>query len=464
MPILRLIFSKIILFFLRLQADSGDDSSPVLCLITRTEDEIPIETTMHQRNLEQLTIQIDATGRIMKMNTAALRPAFVANMAAFVENLPKGPPRSIHDLCHLQDQAKLQAHVDEVLQTSSAQSVPYRLRIGGADQDVYVKANSRLFRNSADSDFIMSVNTILSDNEVATMETHGSTTALSLPSTSHQQSSTSLAAASSHMSGMGGPLMSSVINGGINHVTQQSAGRSNSVVTSYSSPPTNDTTNAYLSEPFFSFPDSLDGMESVGAVWDSRPDSRTSVTSVSTPRPPSVPAFSPAASICPSPLTSYHAGQPSPSNNNNNNNNLNNNNSFGGYSSFAYYDEKDTKDQIQQQLQQQPQQMQPQAAQLQLQQQQQQQQSNESSERLRILLTKRPHSNTSSSGVDADHEPRSANKILKGLLNADEDKDNGSYKFNPLMSPRNPQPRPRQDNKGGKMLLQVRYYYSPLIS
>lgn len=409
---------------------------------------------MNQRTLEQITIQCDATGRIENINTSALRPAFVANMAAFVENIPNGPARSINDLCHLQDQAKLRAHMAEVLQTSSALSVPYRLRIGGADQDVYVKAHSRLFRK-AGCDYIMSVNTILSDSEVATLETHGSTTALSLPSTSHQQSSTLLAAASSHMSGMGGPLMSSVINGGINHVTQQSTGRSNSVVTSYSSPPTNDTTNAYLSEPFFSFPDSLDGMESVGAVWDSRPDSRTSVTSVSTPRPPSVPAFSPAASICPSPLTSYHAGQPSPSNNNNNNNNLNNNNSFGGYSSFAYYDEKDSKDQIQQQLQQQ--QMQPQAAQLQL---QQQQQSSESSERLRILLTKRPHSNTSSSGMDADHEPRSANKILKGLLNADEDKDNGSYKFNPLMSPRISQPRSRQDNKGGKMLLQVRYYSS----
>lgn len=69
-----------------------------------------------------------------------------------------------------------------------------------------------------------------------------------------------------------------------------------------------------------------------------------------------------------------------------------------------------------------------------------------------MLTTKRPHSNTSSS--DPDHEQRTANKILKGLLNADEDKDN---KFNQT-PPRLPQPaRQRHDNKnsGNNMLLQL---------
>lgn len=82
----------------------------------------------------------------------------------------------------------------------------------------------------------------------------------------------------------------------------------------------------------------------------------------------------------------------------------------------------------------------------------QQQQSNHDSERLRLLLTtKRPHSNTSSS--DPDHEQRTANKILKGLLNADEDKDN---KFNQT-PPRLQQPaRQRHDkNTGNNMLLQL---------
>lgn len=68
------------------------------------------------------------------------------------------------------------------------------------------------------------------------------------------------------------------------------------------------------------------------------------------------------------------------------------------------------------------------------------------------MTTKRPHSNTSSS--DPDHEQRTANKILKGLLNADEDKDN---KFNQT-PPRLPQPaRQRHDNKntGNNMLLQL---------
>lgn len=313
----------------QLLTDTGDDSSPVLCLITRPEDELPIESTMQQRSIEQFTLKIDTNGNIINVNAQGLR-----NM--YASNLTKDTPKTIMDLCHIQDIPRLEAHINEVKQLSLAMSSPYRLRLGGPDKYVHVKANSRLFRGQRESEFIMTVNTILSDNEVVTLETMSSNTTLSLPGTSHSSSF-----------GMGGPLMTSVINGNGTMVPFKAA-RANSSVSSFSSPPTD---NLYSDSFDFPFTDSFDinGIDAVGGGWDHRPDSRTSVTPVSTPRPPSVPAFSPAASICPSPLTSYHsnAGQPSPSNNNNNNNNINNNNT-SGYNSYSYlsFDDKDSvKDQ-----------------------------------------------------------------------------------------------------------------------
>lgn len=402
---------------------------------------------MHQRNFEQLTLKIDATGRIISINTSSLRPSFAAS-------INKESGRLIQDLCHIQDLTKLQTHLKEVMQSSTSQSAPFRMRLAPLDSFVHVKAHSRLFRNSSsgECDFIMSVMTVLSDNDVATLESHISGGSVGQNSLASMGASTSHA---SHHSSMGGPLMTSAINGNMSSLVQPSS-RTNNVVTSFSSSPANDSSSIFSAEPFdFQFhSDSFDinGMESVGVGWDSRPDSRTSVTPVSTPRPPSVPAFSPAASICPSPLTSYHsnAGQPSPSSNNNNNNNINNNNinnnnnnnnSSSGYGGYAFpnFDEKDSKDQVHQQSQQ-------------LLQQQQQQQANHDSERLRNLLTKRPHSNTSSAQPDSEHEQRSANKILKGLLNAEEDKDPTVYnKFSPAAVPSRMAPQPKGRQAAGDM-------------
>lgn len=179
----------------------------------------------------------------------------------------------------------------------------------------------------------------------------------------------------------------------------------------------------FSSESFdFPFPtDSFDTMNGidVGIVLDSRPDSRASVTPVSTPRPPS--AFSP-ATVC-----------QSPNNNNNNNNNLNNNNNsvYMGTISFPNFDEKDSKEHIQQHVQSQMLQMQQHQHQIQAQHspqlQQKIQQNPHNSDRLRTLLT-----NTKRSGMDNEHDQRAQNKILKGLLDTDEEKNNA---FNKLAGP-----------------------------
>lgn len=284
---------------------------------------------MQQRSIEQFTLKIDTNGNIVNVNVQGLR-------SVYASNLTKDTPKTIMDLCHIQDLPTLEAHINEVKQSTMATSTPYRLRLGGPDKYVHVKANSRYFRAPRETEFIIIMNTILSDSEVVALESLSSNTTLSLPGTSHSSSSSS-------SFGMGGPLMTSVINGN-GTMAPFKAARANSSVSSFSSPPTD---NLYSDSFDFPFTDSFDinGIDAVGGGWDHhRPDSRTSVTPVSTPRPPSVPAFSPAASICPSPLTSYHsnAGQPSPSNNNNNNNNINNNNT-SGYNSYSYltFDDKD---------------------------------------------------------------------------------------------------------------------------
>lgn len=288
-------FAWIIFFYLLFctRIENGDDSSPVLCLITRPEDEPSIDATMQQQSqpnqLEQLTFRLDTQGGILKVNTEKLRKSYA-------QLLTKENCRTIQDITHIQDLSQLQSHLRNVIQTKSGQSEPYRIRFG-QDVYVYVKAFSQFFPNTKpnESDFIMSINTLLTDSDLVAYETAPNKTPMSLPSTSQ---------VNSHNTNMGGPLMTSVMNG-------------SSIVSQMQNPLQNDTSlqqdTIFSSDSFeFPFTDSFDinGMESVGVGWDSRPDSRASVTPVSTPRPAS--AFSPAATVCQSPLTGYHAGQPSP--------------------------------------------------------------------------------------------------------------------------------------------------------
>lgn len=360
-----------------------------------------------------------------------------AHYASFVAKESVG--RNIQDLCHRMDLPIVQTHIKEVLQTGNdtVHSPPYRLQVGSPDIYIPVKAQSRLFCSHNETDFIMIVHTVISDAGLSELENHMSNTNLSLPSSSHQNT----------LSSMGGPLMTSTMNGSL---LQPNTNRSNHVVPSFSSPPSSsDNANFFQNDPFdFEFQNATFEMDTVGSVWDTRPDSRASVTPVSTPRPPSVTAYSPvAAPVCPSPLTSsYHnsvnnsGGQQSPQNNNNNNNNSNNNLNNTGYSNtntfpFQNYEDNKNDNKIQEQIQNQ----------------QQQQQQHEPSEKLRNLLTKRPHSNASS--LD---EIEQKNRILKGLLIPDDDKDALHNKLgtSSRVGPSGGQRRPG-DSKPNNMLLQL---------
>lgn len=148
--------------------------------------------------LEQLTFRLDTQGGILKINAEKLRKAYATS-------LTKDNCRSIQDITHIQDLSRIQAHLAEVLQKKSGQSLPYRIRFG-QDAYIYVKAFSQLFQTTKpnEPDFIMSMNTVLTDTELAASDLNTNKNQMSFPSTSQLNS---------HNSNMGGPLLTSVMNG-----------------------------------------------------------------------------------------------------------------------------------------------------------------------------------------------------------------------------------------------------------
>lgn len=370
--------------------DDLDESSSVLCLITLPEDDQSLDTTIPTN--EQLTVRIARDGRIIKLDASQLKPNFVSF-------LNKEIGQKIEEIVHPNDHQKLKIHLKEVIEgQSDAQLTNYRIRLG-PECYVHAKVQSRMFCSGVpdEPDFVMAVHEILSDNEIMTLD--GGSGMFSGMLGSLQSSSGSCSA-------LGGPLMASVISGG--HLSQISPRNGpNSIMNENNSllPPSSN-------EGFYN-PDVYSELYfDMEPNWiESRPESRTSITSASTTRPSSATAaFSPVA-VCPSPLTPYHNSQPSPasiSNNTNNNNTIMTNNNLansvvasnqnqttggsgsGSNSSNSFQFSFEEKEKIQEQLQ-------------------KMQHENSSSDRLRKLLLKSPSSSESS-------DVRTRNEILKVIV------------------------------------------------
>jgi PAS domain len=386
--------------------DESDDSSSVLCLITLPEDDQSMDTTMPPTK-EQLTVRIDADGKIIKLDTTMLRPHFVNFLAKEIGH-------KIEELVHPNDHQRLRLHLKEVIQgQSDAQITNYRIQLA-PDCFVHTRVESRMFRNGVqgEPDFVMAVHEILPENEAMALD-GGSFSGMMTAGMSSGLGMSSHQLPQKHSQGaLGGPLMTSVINGGpLSTISPRNC--QNSLMTESNSslhPPTSND-NYFSADTFdFDFPSTTFEIENSWAI-ESRPESRTSIASVSTPRPSSATAaFSPvSAPMIPSPLTPYHTSQPSPAsitNNNNNtsmtNNNLtnsgaasgSNHNGSSGFSSagstsssnFQFFDDKEK---VQEQLQ--------------------RMQQENSSERLRNLLMKSP----SGSGMEQSDQERARNQILK---------------------------------------------------
>jgi len=247
---------------------------------------------------------------------------------------------------------------------------------------------------------------------------------------------------------LGGPLMGGPVNGQTNSSTgsrvsssgfgqlgsNSSSETSNTITLNSSSSYTTYALNNDLTLNDFDFfpsstwdlgtsENSLDrtGAPQTPSGWGERPDSRQSVTPVPTPRPPSVPSYSPVGAMCSSPLNPYSAAaQPSPAGTNRA---TTPGNPFGnsfpfsplqeqGPSSFSLDESKDSKDGIVDVGN---------GANV---------GEGSSNTRLRNLLTnKRPSTGGEEGNEPMDHtglgdgsDAQNENRILKGLLNQD-DKD-----------------------------------------
>ncbi|KAG5683496.1 hypothetical protein PVAND_012773 [Polypedilum vanderplanki] len=408
--------------------DDADESSSVLCLITLPEDDQSMDTTMPPSH-EQLTIRIDADFKIIKVDTTQLRPQFAAFLAKEIGH-------TITQLVHPQDRNQVMIQLNEVIQQNQtdAQIINYRLQIG-QDHYVHTKVQLRMFPSSVqgEPDFVMAVHEILSDNEIMNMEQGNGSGFPGLLGNHSMGMHVKM-----NQSGIGGPLIGSVINGGS---MSQISPRNSLINDTPMIPPPSYTENYFQSETFdFDFTSPTFEMEN--QLIDSRPESRTSMASVSTPRPSSATAaFSPATQpMCPSPLTPYSQPSPASITNNNNtsmtNNNLTNsgpscgsNNNSAGFSSSGsnlsgtFQFNFDDKEKMQEQLKA-----------------HQQQQENNNTGRLRNLLMKSPS--------------EEGHQILKNLLNSDDDKDHKPLQ----VANRNPIQRPRSNascTKSDNMLLQL---------
>lgn len=388
--------------------DDADESSSVLCLITLPEDDqSAIDTNMAPLS-KQVTLRIDVEGKIVKVDTSQLKsPLNPPQYNQYASFLTKEIGQDIIQLVHPQDRQKLVHHLKHVIQQGppDAQTLRYRLMVS-PDQYVHTEVQSRFYRSdvAGEPDFVMALHEILSDNEVMGGGSSSSSVmdagfSAMLPNMNHTMSSQSAMLMKQQNSGIGGPLLGSigssgsgVMNGG--SLSQISPRNQLLNDNSLIPPPFNDS--YFQSEPF-----DFETFDIDNQLIDSRPESRASMASVSTPRPSSATAaFSPiAAPLCASPLTPYSQPSPASITNNNNttmtnnnlttssnatcvsNNNNNNSNSSSGFNSAGsnqagafQFPFEDSKEKVQEELQKL----------------QQQQQENNTSGRLRNLLMKSP--------------------------------------------------------------------------
>ncbi|KAJ8920909.1 hypothetical protein NQ315_015702, partial [Exocentrus adspersus] len=371
--------------------EDGSDNGPcLLCIASRISHRDKTSCSV-----EQFTTKLDTAGKIICVDTSGVSETIAQYIKKDLID------RVLRDLVSQQDVQKINAHIRETLSAGQSTSAIYRLQIG-TDKFIQVQTKSKLFKSiphaTNDSDFIMSTHSIIGENDaIGPTDPGGGTTS---------------------GGGVGGPLMTSVVNGTRNGPPVCSGGDSSTTSSNNALLNTNTTTSfttAFNLDNDFNFdifPTSTWELEATNWQETTRPDSRQSVTPVSTPtpRPPSNPSYSNAPTVVHSPLASHFGTQPSPTVPNPSTPA----NPYGSTFPFSPLNEqnypmeeqKDTKGNVLEE-----------AAMM------------ADSNRLRILLTKPPN-NQADSANEAD---KSRDRILKELLNQ---QDEDSSKMDNRSSPR----------------------------
>ncbi|XP_050300353.1 nuclear receptor coactivator 3 isoform X3 [Anthonomus grandis grandis] len=255
---------------------------------------------------EQFTTKLDTSGKIIGVDTSGVTSECVAQ--ALRKDF-KG--RVLRDLVPSQDAPKVTQHLKETLGAGTSISAVYRIQIM-PDKLVPVQTKSKFFKTNphgtSDADFIMATHSIIGDND--TLDPGG---------------------------GIGGPLMTSIVNGAGTSSSSSSSRNGPSTASSDSAPPSTSSTSTgggggnamqVQTAPAGAFtPEFLENdfpsLEFSSATWDletgwptetttTRPSSRQTVSTPSS-RPPSNPPYSNAPTMVQSPLAHY-SSQPSPVN------------------------------------------------------------------------------------------------------------------------------------------------------
>ncbi|CAH1280585.1 unnamed protein product [Diabrotica balteata] len=264
---------------LSVSEEDGSDSGPcLLCVASRISHRD--KTTC---SIEQFTTKLDITGKVICVDTSGLTDTLAQYIKKELKNRP------LRELVPQQEVHKVTAHLRETLSLGQSSSSIYRLQIG-ADKLIQVQTKSKLFKTNphanTDSDFIMATHSVIGENDLVGTESASGTS-------------------NSSSTGVGGPLMPSVVNGNRNGppISSGSENSSNTLLNPSSTYQTFHLDNEFN---FDIFPSSTWELESTN--WpEGRPDSRTSVTP--TPRPPSNPSYSNAPTVVQS---SPFSSQPSP--------------------------------------------------------------------------------------------------------------------------------------------------------
>ncbi|XP_060517489.1 nuclear receptor coactivator 2-like isoform X3 [Cylas formicarius] len=395
---------------LSISEEDGSDSGPcLLCVASRISHRDKASCSF-----EQFTTKLDSNGKIICVDTSGVSDSIALALRKDFKN------RVLRDLVPPQDDHKVTAHLKETLSAGTSISQVYRIQVA-PDKFVQVQTKSKLFKtnpHASETDFIMATHSIISDNEnVGPGDPGGG-------------------------SGIGGPLMTSVVNGtggpsprNSSATTASSAGSDSSSTTSSagggllgSSVPVSATSTinsasvfapTYLDNDFsIDFPTTT--WPDLDANWHeaTRPDSRQSVTPVSTPtpRPPSNPSYSNAPTVVQSPVGGHYGAQQSPSqqisNQQQQQQQQSSNQTNSSYSPFMIEDyserysvdePKDTKANVLEE-----------AASL------------ADSHRLRILLTNPSSASNSTSMNNSQQDKECHDRILKSLLNQQDEDHSGS--------------------------------------
>ncbi|XP_066596112.1 nuclear receptor coactivator 2 isoform X2 [Prorops nasuta] len=264
-----------------ISSESSDIGPCVMCVARKTpHNEKPVITP-----IEQFTVKLDVSGKIIAVDTSWLSPAYSKYLTDLKGTVWK-------DLCHPHDLNKLTAHLNDTLQIGEGTSSVYRLCIT-PDKVLNIQTKSKLFKANVtdenDSDFVMATNSIIGDNIEGGQLSNSKVNSGQFSVRANNSNSNP----GKNNNNVGGPLMGHV-NGQVNNLAGRGghAGSSSSSSSSFSNPePTGLSTTSLFNNftgsmdlEFEFFPSSAWELE--GGSWPDRPESRASQQNS---RPPSQP-------------------------------------------------------------------------------------------------------------------------------------------------------------------------------